>query len=118
MHYPIGAATAAAAIAAVAAQAAAGDDVGRWFESLMQPGTTFSCCSEADCKLAESEWRGGQWWAVVRDRWMPIPPGKVLRQTSIMPKAVVCSSQAAAYYGSGHEADPVIYCFVPPFNGA
>jgi hypothetical protein len=115
------AATVAAIALLLAASFACADeagDVGRWFKSLTQPGTGMSCCEEADCKQAEAEWRGGQWWAVVRGRWTAIPPDKVLRQTSIMPRAVVCSSPAADYYGSGHEALPVIYCFVPPFNGA
>jgi hypothetical protein len=106
--------TAVAIILAFALVGHAETNKGAWFKSLTQPGTGVSCCDVSDCKPTASEWRGDQWWAILRGKWTPIPPDKVLKQVSILEDAVLCASQPADYYGSGHEADPVIYCFSPP----
>lgn len=85
-----------------------GQDRGEWFKSLKQPGSGFSCCDISDCKLAEADWRAGQWWAVVRGEWTPIPNDKVLEKPpSIDGDAYVCSSPNRR-----------IYCFVRPDLGS
>jgi len=78
---------------------------GAWFKSLKQPGSEVPCCDISDCARTEASWRNGQWWAVVRGRWMPIPRDRELNGESIDGDAYVCASQAA---------DRMIFCFVPP----
>lgn len=97
--------------------AGADEATSRWFKSLTQPGTGISCCDVSDCHPARSDWRNGQWWAEIEGKMTPIPPDKVLKQTSILENAVVCNSKPAAYYGSNAPASSTIYCFVPPLIG-
>jgi hypothetical protein len=76
-----------------------------WFKSLRQPGSQIPCCDISDCSRTKASWRDGQWWAVVRGRWMPVPRDRELTTQSIDGDAYVCASQAV---------DRMIFCFVPP----
>lgn len=79
-------------------------DRGAWFESLKQPTTGMSCCSIADCRATQAEWRGNRWYAIVMGDWVPIPDDRVLHdKPSIDGDAYVC-----------HGPGGTIYCFVPP----
>ncbi len=78
-------------------------DRGAWFKSLTQPDTGLSCCDISDCRRADADWKGGQWWAVVEGQWTAIPHEKELSKQSIDGDAYVCATP------SRH-----IYCFVKP----
>ncbi|MBZ0228608.1 MAG: hypothetical protein K8F58_09195 [Bauldia sp.] len=78
---------------------------GAWFKSLKQPGSQAPCCDISDCERTVADWRNGQWWAIVRGLWMPIPRDRELSTPSIDGSAYVCSSYAK---------DRMIFCFVPP----
>jgi hypothetical protein len=67
------------------------------------PGTDVSCCDISDCRRADADWHGGQWWATVNGQWTPIPSDRELSKRSIDGDAYVCASP------SRH-----IYCFVKP----
>lgn len=91
------------AISLTFAASAQSEDRGAWFKSLKQPKTGYSCCDISDCKRTDADWRGGQWWAMVKGEWTPIPPEKELDKLSIDGDAYVCSSPTRR-----------IYCFVKP----
>jgi hypothetical protein len=103
-------------VAAGAVAAGAGDR-GSWFESLKMPGTNASCCGAGDCNRTEADWRGGQWWAVVRGEWRPVPPSKVLASPASIDGAAYICTGSPAYTFNGFEPDSPIYCFVPPIWG-
>lgn len=109
----------AALVMLIAAGPAFGDEATRrhdWFKSLTIPGVGTSCCDAADCMRTEAEWRDGQWWAVIRRVWTPIPPERVLKKpTSIDGDAYACSNPE--YSPQGTVNPLVIYCFVPPDMG-
>lgn len=76
-----------------------------WMRSLMRPDTGTSCCNLTDCAPTDAEWRDGQWWAVLRGAWTPIPPEKVLyKPVSMDGEAWLCAGATT------------IFCFVPPLN--
>jgi hypothetical protein len=85
------------------AAVARGEDRSSWFKSLTMPGTDVSCCDISDCRRADADWHGGQWWATVNGQWTPIPSDRELSKRSIDGDAYVCASP------SRH-----IYCFVKP----
>jgi hypothetical protein len=91
---------------ATVAGAANEGERGAWFKSLKQPGTGLSCCDIADCTRTEAVWRDGQWWAVVRGQWTPIPRRREVHTRSIDGEAYICTSQK--------RLPASIYCFVPP----
>lgn len=63
-----------------------------WFKSLIVPGTSIPCCDAADCERTDAKYEDGSWWAVVRNRWIRVPPWAVLkRPRSIDGDAYVCS---------------------------
>lgn len=82
-----------------------GSDVRAFFKSLTQPGSTASCCDLSDCRMVDSEWRDGQWWALaVVKGWIAVPADKVIRnKPNIMEKAILCTSPG----------DQTLYCFLP-----
>lgn len=91
-------------------------DRGDWFKSLKMPGSGSSCCDVADCAQTKAEWREGQWWAVVRETWTPVPPDRVLKSPhSLDGEAYLCSNPGLAPNGVVNPL--VIYCFVPPDMG-
>lgn len=62
-----------------------------WFRSLLQPGTSISCCSVADCRATEYRIEGDHYEALIGDTWFVVPPDKVLERTdNPTGRAVVC----------------------------
>src|SRR5579859_43624 len=78
--------------------------MGRWFQSLRQPGTSISCCSLSDCR--QTDYRAGAdgYEALVYGRWISVPQDKILRGiTNPTGRAVVCA-----------RPEGTILCFVTP----
>jgi hypothetical protein len=85
-----------------------------WFQSLRIPGTKASCCDISDCHRTEADWRDGNWWALVENKWRRVPQSSVLRHPgSLDGFAYVCTGSPAWSVG-GVWSEPPIYCFVPP----
>ncbi len=62
-----------------------------WFQSLAVPGTGVSCCSIADCRPTDYRTVGDHYEALIEDKWVVIPPRKVLDRTdNPIGRAVVC----------------------------
>lgn len=62
-----------------------------WFDSLMQPGTDMSCCSEADCRRTDFRINGDHYEALIDGKWLKVPPRAVLnRADNPTGGAVVC----------------------------
>jgi hypothetical protein len=62
-----------------------------WFRSLMQPGTSISCCSFSDCRTTDSRIQGDHYEALIGDKWFVVPPEKILQRTdNPTGRAVVC----------------------------
>ena len=67
-----------------------------WFQSLLQPRTGVSCCSISDCRPADSRVRDGRYEVFIDDRWMPVPPEKVLeRKDNPTGRPIVCYTPQA-----------------------
>ncbi len=76
-----------------------------WMRSLMRPDVGTSCCNLNDCTPTDAEWKGGQWWAMIRGQMTPIPPEKIVRSPLSMDgEAWVCVGTVT------------IFCFVPPLS--
>jgi hypothetical protein len=89
-------------------------DRGTWFKSLQMPGSKASCCDLADCHATDAAWRSNQWWAVINDKWRPVPQAKVLAKPhSLDGSAYICTGSPSWAVGGSPE-EPLIYCFVPP----
>ena len=58
-----------------------------WFRSLQIPGTSLSCCAEADCRPVSFRMRGGHYQAFIDsthfpdgpNAWVSVPDSKILR---------------------------------------
>ena len=75
-----------------------------WFQSLRQPGTGILCCSLADCRVTSYRTTPSGYEALVDNRWLAVPPGRVLEHTANPTgRAIVCYLP-----GQG------ILCFVRP----
>jgi hypothetical protein len=75
-----------------------------WYESLKEPGTTWPCCSEADCRPTDYRMGATGYEVWVDQKWLTVPREKVLvGYANPVGRAVVCRSPAN---GS-------ILCFVP-----
>ena len=62
-----------------------------WFQSLAVPGTGISCCSIADCRPTDYRTVGDHYEALIENKWVAIPPRKVLQRTdNPVGRAVVC----------------------------
>ena len=62
-----------------------------WFRSLVQPGTSISCCSVSDCRATEYRIEGDHYEALIGQAWFAVPPDKVLQRTdNPTGRAVVC----------------------------
>lgn len=62
-----------------------------WVESLRVPGSGISCCSTADCSQTEFRTADDHYEVWVDDRWLAVPPTKVLdRLDNPTGRAVVC----------------------------
>ena len=78
--------------------------VGKWFQSLKQPGSGASCCSIADCRPVDYRMGTGGYEAKLDGDWVHVPEERILRgQTNPTAHAIVCRSPVN---GS-------ILCFVP-----
>jgi len=74
----------------------------RWFESLTIPGTDISCCSAADCRPHEYRIAADYYQIKIDDKWIDVPPQRVLRRENPTGEAIAC-----IYHGA-------ILCFDPP----
>jgi hypothetical protein len=75
-----------------------------WYESLKEPGTTYPCCSIADCRPTEYRLGGNGYEAFLDRQWVKIPDERVITgQSNPIGRAVVCRSPA----------NGAILCFVP-----
>ena len=84
-----------------------------WFESLKQPGTGIGCCAESDCRILHSgQWRQTQdgYQNRVEDRWVDVPPDKVLQHEPNPTGSVVACWREG--YGGANRLPVYIYCFV------
>src|ERR1700730_5352732 len=62
-----------------------------WFRSLVQPGTSISCCSVSDCRATDSRIEGDHYEALIGEAWFTVPADKILQRTDIpVGRAVVC----------------------------
>ena len=62
-----------------------------WFRSLLQPGTSVSCCALADCRPTDYRITADHYEALVGGAWVAIPPDKILDRTdNPTGRAVVC----------------------------
>jgi len=78
--------------------------VGKWFQSLKQPGSGASCCSIADCRPVDYRMGTGGYEAKLDGDWVHVPEERILHgQTNPTARAIVCRSPVN---GS-------ILCFVP-----
>ena len=82
------------------AQAAPPDEIDPalrpWFRSLEVPGTGTGCCSEADCRAADSRIVGGGYEVFVGGQWRPVPADLILKRTdNPTGRAVVCWTPTA-----------------------
>jgi hypothetical protein len=89
-------------------------ELGRWFQSLKQPGSHVSCCSLSDCRI--TDYRAGKdgYEVLIDERvvpgatpqWLPVPAEAVLTGVSNPTgRAVVCA----------HATPEIkILCFVTP----
>lgn len=83
-----------------------------WFRSL---SSVFegSCCDQADCHTARSDYRDGAWWAVSNrtGQWVRIVPVQLTFTLSIFKDGVLCEGDPITAAGG---AIARIYCFAPP----
>ena len=80
-----------AASAAAAPPQNADPALAPWFRSLLQPGTTVSCCSLADCRPTDYRIAADHYEALVGGSWVAVPPDKILDRTdNPTGRAVVC----------------------------
>jgi hypothetical protein len=62
-----------------------------WFRSLLQPGTSVSCCALADCRPTDYRITADHYEAFVGGAWVTVPPDKILDRTdNPTGRAVVC----------------------------
>ena len=95
-------------LGAISARAAPPDNVdpslAPWFQSLRQPGTGILCCSLADCRATSYRTTHDGYEALIDNKWLTVPPGRVLEHTANPTgRAIVCYLP-----GQG------ILCFVRP----
>ena len=80
-----------AASAAAAPPPDADPALAPWFRSLLQPGTTMSCCSLADCRPTEYRIKADHYEAMVGGSWLAVPADKILQRTdNPTGHAIVC----------------------------
>ena len=77
-----------------------------WYRSLKQPGTGVSCCDISDCRPVEARTAGDHWQALIGDRWLDVPPEKVLKARDNP------TGSAVACYIQGTQ-DVYWFCFLP-----
>ena len=66
-----------------------------WFQGLQAPDTGRSCCSIADCRPTEARTRGDHYEVLIEDKWLVVPPQRILTRTdNPTGRAVVCWTPA------------------------
>ena len=78
----------------------------KWYETLTEPGTGISCCSDLDCRPTVARVVGGTIEVMVDGEWMTVPPDKILNTPSPDLRSHVCASMKTRGHG------PLIYCVV------
>jgi hypothetical protein len=74
-----------------------------WFNSLMDPQTSRSCCGAADCRPTENRIRDDHYEVFVENEWVTVPANKVLKRSdNPTGQAVLCWSKTIG-----------VLCFVP-----
>src|SRR5947207_14434168 len=53
-----------------------------WFRSLVQPGTSISCCSVSDCRATDYRVEGDHYEALIGGAWFAVPPDTILPRTA------------------------------------
>ncbi len=108
----IAAAVALAIPSAAAAETYSDTATSRWFKSLSSAFVS-SCCDQADCRPAKSEFRSGAWWARSNrtGTWVRIVDVQVTTAKSIFTDGVLCEGDPIEVV-SGRL--PKVYCFAPP----
>ena len=62
-----------------------------WFRSLVQPGTSISCCSVSDCRATDYRIEGDHYEALIGEAWFTVPADKILQRTdNPTGRAIVC----------------------------
>jgi hypothetical protein len=84
----------------------------RWFKTLSSAYVP-SCCDQADCHTAKSEYRGGAWWALSNrtGAWVRIVDVQLTATVSIFKDGVLCEGDPIDVVG-GRLAK--VFCFAPP----
>lgn len=88
-----------------------------WFESLQQPNGKFSCCSIADCHIAQARAAGPEYEVKIDEAWLPVPATQVVSHVANPTgQAVVCYRRVRDPDGSGdvNRSGIKIFCFVRP----
>jgi hypothetical protein len=85
-----------------------------WFKAL---ASTYekNCCDQADCKLAQADYREDGWWAKSNrtGAWVPIPADRITHDAnghevvSIFKDAILCEGDPRLTVAN-------VYCFAPP----
>jgi hypothetical protein len=74
-----------------------------WYESLVAPDTSVSCCGVADCRTADYRIAEDGFDVLIAGAWIGVPNEKILnRSDNPTGRAVVCTSKSLG-----------IICFVP-----
>jgi hypothetical protein len=73
-----------------------------WFRSLKIPGTIISCCDLSDCRPVEYRESADHYQVLWHDRWLDVPPDRVLRRDNPTGSAQACIV-----------GDGTVLCFVP-----
>ena len=80
-----------------------------WYESLRQPGTGIGCCSLADCRNVHARSTRDGFQALIRGKWIDVPPKVILNISNPTGLPVACwvrSPQDGGFVTT-------ILCFVP-----
>lgn len=89
-------------LVALSAAAHPGDDpLAVWYRSLETPEGG-SCCNMQDCGPVEARQTGDGWEILVADKWLAVPPSRILKRENADGRPIACVLQQT------------ILCFVPP----
>jgi hypothetical protein len=74
-----------------------------WYKELKQPGTTYSCCNDEDCRPTRAYIDDeGNWKADIGGRWVTVPWARVLNQQAPDGRSHICADKN---FGT-------IFCFI------
>lgn len=73
-----------------------------WYQKLNQPGTTYSCCHDQDCRPTRAFLDdNGFWQAQIDGRWVTVPHRAVLKDLAPDGNSHICASKGG-----------YIFCFI------